>query len=325
MQTLIMEHKTTSEDCGLGSLYWQVLCMDAQISTYHIGARALGHDPDGVLYDVLRKPQLRPALATPEGERKYTRATAKEPSRLYAGQRIVDETPAEYLDRCSAAIAADPDRYYQRGIVVRLASEERDAAADLWQTADAIRVSQNTGRWPRNVDSCRNYGRLCDYFPICSGVVAEDDPRYEQVEAHSELASQHHSLPLLTVSSARCYRACARKYKLKYIASIRARIEADALGFGTLIHKGLEAWLISRDLDVALEAMRAMRDSYAYDDAKAEAMLRGYHARWGQESLEVVSVEQQFVTPLVNPTTGVASRTFLLAGKLDGIVRREDI
>ena len=325
MQTLILEHKTTSEECGLGSVYWSVLTMDAQVSTYHVGARALGHEPQGVLYDVLRKPQIRPALATPESERKYTKATAKEPPRLYAGQRTTAEDPAEYLARCCATIAENPDRYYQRGVVVRLASEERDAAADLWLTADSIRISQNRNRWPRNVDSCRQYNRLCDFFPICSGTCSEDDTRFESVGSHSELqALAHKSLPLLTVSSARCYRSCPRKYRLRYVSGLRARSEAPNLAFGTKIHRGLEIWLPSHDLDAAIYAMRAEGAEYSYEDAKAEAMIRGYSARWSTESLEVVNVESQFAAPLVNPDTGAASRTFQLAGKLDGIVRRPD-
>jgi hypothetical protein len=51
-------------------------------------------------------------------------------------------------------------------------------------------------------------------------------------------------------------------------------------------------------------------------------MIRGYHARWSGDALEVVAIEREFVAPLVNPTTGAASRTFCLAGKLDAIVRR---
>jgi hypothetical protein len=41
-RALIIEHKTSSEDLGPGSDYWRRLRMDPQISTYFVGARALG-------------------------------------------------------------------------------------------------------------------------------------------------------------------------------------------------------------------------------------------------------------------------------------------
>ena len=39
-------------------------------------------------------------------------------------------------------------------------------------------------------------------------------------------------------------------------------------------------------------------------DAEAEAMLRGYHARWSDEQLEVLAVESEFACALTNPETG---------------------
>jgi hypothetical protein len=303
MQTLIMEHKTSSEDIGLGSFYWQRLTLDSQVSKYFAGARAIGHDVDGCLYDVLGKPALRPLGVTKT--------------------RLEPETPVAYHDRCLAAIAEHPDRYYQRGVVVRLESEERDAAFDTWQTADQIRLSRNADRWPRNVDSCDLYHRPCDFFPICSGVAAEDDARYEVMPPHVELDARAH-LPLLTTSSCRCYRACPRQYQLTYVKGLRARAAAPTLAFGTRVHKALAAWLPAHDLDAALAAMRedGAESEFDFDGAKAEAMIRGYHARWSGDALEVVAIEREFVAPLVNPTTGAASRTFCLAGKLDAIVRR---
>ena len=129
---------------------------------------------------------------------------------------------------------------------------------------------------------------------------------------------------MLTTSSSRCYRQCPRKYALRYTKGLRARAAAPTLAFGTKVHKGLEAWLLSRDIDAALAAMRDAAAPYGFDDAKADAMLLGYDARWRDDPLEVIAVEAQFVAPLTNPETGAASRTFCLAGKLDGIVKRND-
>lgn len=54
----------------------------------------------------------------------------------------------------------------------------------------------------------------------------------------------------------------------------------------------------------------------------ASAMLRGYAARYPSEDFEVQAVEQEFLTDIRNPETGAESRTFRLAGKVDGLVRR---
>jgi PD-(D/E)XK nuclease superfamily len=302
MTTLVMEHKTSSEDIGLGSMYWRKLTLDAQISNYLVGARALGHEPDGVLYDVLRKPALRPLEAN--------------------SRRSAPESPEEYFERCLSAISERPDHYYQRGVVVRLESEEQDAAFDTWQTAEQIRLSRNTNRWPRNVDACSQYNQLCDYWSVCSGeTTLADRSKYQPIGPHPELDTKHH-LPLLTSSSARTYRSCARKYLYSYEMGIRAREQGGPRRFGRIIHSGLEAWLRGgMDLDAALAAMK--EDSYTHESAKAEAMIRGYHARWSGEPLEVIAVESEFVTELRNPETGAASRTFARAGKLDALVRKE--
>jgi hypothetical protein len=171
----VMEHKTSSEDIGPGSVYYQRLTLDPQCSMYMNGARDLGLQPAGVIYDVIGKPGLKPLKATPVEQRKYTKATAKEPSRLYSNQREYDETPAEYGARIALAIAEEPHAYYQRAYVVRSAEEEREAAWDLWQTALQIRESAANDVWPRNPKSCEQYRRLCDYFGVCTGQQRIDD------------------------------------------------------------------------------------------------------------------------------------------------------
>jgi PD-(D/E)XK nuclease superfamily len=317
VSVLVLEHKTSSEDVGIGSFYWAKLRLDGQISKYINGARALGYEPDGVLYDVLRKPQLKPYQAN--------------------SKRAASETPKEYRDRIIEDISARPDHYYQRGIVVRLEDEERDAAYDDWQTAEQIREARNANRWPRNVDSCEQYHRKCDYWEVCSGERSIDDPmHYEKTDAHPELTDNgKRHLPLLTTSSSRTFNACHRRYFFAYELQMRPRSTVGARRFGTLIHVALEAWLdavreplTGTPLESALTAMYESikpdeRDSY--EVAKAEAMLVGYHSRWIDEPLEVLAIEQQFVTALVNPATGASSRTFVLGGKVDGVVRRKDV
>jgi PD-(D/E)XK nuclease superfamily len=316
VSVFVLEHKTSAADVGVGSAYWSMLRLDGQISKYIHGAKSLGYNVDGVLYDVLRKPQLKPYQANTK--------------------RAQPETPKEYRERLIADIASKPDHYYQRGVVVRLEDEERDAAFDDWWTAEQIRESRNANRWPRNVDSCEQWHRKCDYFEVCSGERSIDDPmHFETSETpHVELDGKHH-LPLLTASSARTFRACARRYFFSYELRRRPRSIDGARRFGTLIHVGLEAWLraireplLAQPLDAALTAMYATlkpNERESHEVAKAEAMMAGYHSRWLDEPLEVLAVEQEFSCALVNPASGHPSRTFALAGKIDGVVRRKDV
>lgn len=57
---LVLEHKFISDEIDAQSDYWQRLQLDSQISLYVWAARQLGHDVSGVLYDVIRKPTIKP-------------------------------------------------------------------------------------------------------------------------------------------------------------------------------------------------------------------------------------------------------------------------
>lgn len=183
-RTMLVEHKTSSEDIGPGSEYWRRLQLDAQVSLYFTGAKAHGMNLDGCVYDVLGKPKLRPYKATPPEERKYTKGGA-----LYASQREEDETPKEFGARVMRAIAENPDRYFQRGEVVRLEDDQFEFGFDAWAIGREVRERQLSGLWARNPDSCSRYGRTCDYFDICTGAArAEDTSRFTQLPwPHSEL------------------------------------------------------------------------------------------------------------------------------------------
>lgn len=184
-RVLIVEHKSSGEDIGVGSEYWRRLTLDSQISTYFRGTRSLGFEVEGCLYDVIAKPRQQLLQATPAESRKYTKKTGE----LYAYQRDRDETIDEYKSRIIAHIAENPDRYFQRGDVVRLPEDEEDAAYDAWQTARSIRDAQVADRHPRNPDACSRYNRTCAYFDVCCRLASLDDAtRFERVaNPHKEL------------------------------------------------------------------------------------------------------------------------------------------
>lgn len=183
----LIEHKSSSEDVEAGSAYWKKLRLDSQVSTYFVGARALGYDVRGCIYDVIKKPLIRQGKATPAESRKYTKD-----GRLYANQREQDETVKEYTQRLASDIADRPDRYFVRGDIVRLLDEEVSAAADAWMVARMMREADLLGRHPKNVDSCIRFNRECEYFVACAGEASLDDPlRYRRVQSvHEELGGQ---------------------------------------------------------------------------------------------------------------------------------------
>ena len=261
---LIVEHKSASGEVGPGSEYWRRLRIDGQVSLYFDGAKALGYDPQGCLYDVLSKPGQRPLRATPEESRKYTKD-----GRLYAAQRDRDETPDEYLARIIDAIAADPNGFYQRGEVVRMERELSEAQHDIWQIGKQVRESDLAGRWPRNPDACVRYGQTCSFFDVCTGEASLDDEnRFRRsYEVHPELEFTRDELgqgsDLLTASRLSSARACQRLHFLRYAKGYRPAVDAEALRFGTLIHRGLEAWWTApagERLEAALAALHQQPD-----------------------------------------------------------------
>jgi len=293
MPLFVEETKTTSEDASSGSTYWKRLLLDPQASLYTRAAILLGYAVQGIRWNVLRRPAHRPS----EAKR---------------------ETPAGFQSRVLDAIAAEPSKYYSRGTVVRLESDLAESDRDVWLTAVSIREARRLNAWARNPDACMQYGRTCDFFPVCCGEAQPTDPVLYQIrkKRHAELdcATDDH----LTQSSLRTFRACPRRFFYRYemkLSSVRANPESMMMG--TSIHRAVE-WYGKSGGDIEL-AVSKLDSTDPFRRAKEAAMMLGYAAQWG-EPRGVVSVEKEWETPLVNPETGATSRTFMLAGKLDALV-----
>lgn len=184
---LIVEHKSTSADLSPGSTYWQRLRVDSQVSVYFDGAASLGHgEIAGCLYDVIKKPEIRPLKATPVELRKFTAA-----GRLYANQRAEDETPEEFKARLVEALAEAPELYFQRQDVVRLDAELAASRRDTWETAELIRLTGRRGYAPRSTTQCHAYGRTCEMYDLCCGAASlEDETKFRRVvDIHPELTT----------------------------------------------------------------------------------------------------------------------------------------
>lgn len=168
-KTLIVEHKTTSQDIGPGSDYWRKLPIDGQVSGYYVGAKASGYEVENCLYDVVRKPALNPYKATPEDKRKYNKDGS-----LSKACRESDETAQEWYERVKADIASRPDYYFQRLEIARSENDLVEYLFDMWATAREIADAVRLNRWSRNPQSCSLFGQ-CEYFDVCTGCADIDD------------------------------------------------------------------------------------------------------------------------------------------------------
>lgn len=140
----IVEHKTTSSDISPEAVYWERLLLDTQISAYWLAAESLGHKLSGVLYDVIRKPQLR---------------------------KSAKETGEDFTERCCAEIRSDTEKYFARQMIQREPGALDNAYTDLLETTELVQI----GKFPRNTRACFDWFRRCEYFDVCAGVTSISD------------------------------------------------------------------------------------------------------------------------------------------------------
>ena len=198
---LVLEHKFIGEDISPGSSYWDRLRLDQQCTNYLDAARNLGHDAVGILYDLIRKPTIKPTIVPilDEGGLKIIldqdgnrvrRGSAAKKCKFCAGVDLNDHcrcspgpwrqsadkqkgfflkgrqmTPTEWSNRLMKDIGERPDWYYQRQEVTRLDGDVDMFLHEVWDVQQAIRTAQKTGSWYRtvNLGSCT----YCPFFSLC--------------------------------------------------------------------------------------------------------------------------------------------------------------
>jgi hypothetical protein len=132
---------------------------------------------------------------------------------------------------------------------------------------------------------------------------------------------------ITTYSMWSLFRNCRKAVDWRYIEQLVPLLRDHNLHFGSLIHECLELWHGHRDLAKVLDRIDRLCPSRAQDEDQkrdwlnATAMMTAYAARYAAEEFEIVSLETKFQGVILNPATGAASRSFVLAGKVDGIVR----
>ncbi len=258
----IIEHKTTSASLDQDGLYFRRLALDSQVSAYVSAAALAGIDVEGVIYDVIKKPLLKPKKG---------------------------ETPAQFEERICYDILEHPDAYYVRSVVKRapqqLANDDANSLAYLRQ----IQAMEKAGFFPQNPDSCADYFSACDYLDVCRGEVP--------IESVPKKDEPRRSLTIVSNSSLSCFRTCPRKFQYKYVDLRRPKDDGSfALRFGKLMHSALEAWWTTADLPASLATIPADLDPF--DRARITALMMGYHARWRAEPWATTHVEVPFEVPI---------------------------
>jgi len=146
----IWDHKTSAS-----ALRPQWLPLNDQMGFYYWAASQAGETPVGIVYDLIRKPSIRPRKG---------------------------ESAHEWRDRLLADITSRPEFYFQRAEIVKSTKELSGIGADLWDIAHTI----GTGSIHRNPGACQLMG--CAYTDICTA----DSPLirsagYKHERAHVEL------------------------------------------------------------------------------------------------------------------------------------------
>lgn len=198
----VKETKLFGDDIGPDSELWRRMRIDHQVSLYMTAARQLGFPVDTVLYDVARKPTIKPStiaitdelgakivldqrgqrVRTAKGEWRQTGDT-NQGYVLQTRQMTADE----WGEKLSNDIAERPDFYFQRVEVPRLDQDLSEYQSEIWEIQQTIRAAQKSGRWYRTVN--KNSCGFCPYFDICASgkTITVDAPPPEGFEFVGDL------------------------------------------------------------------------------------------------------------------------------------------
>ncbi len=191
----VKESKFLGEDIGTDADLWLRLRMDHQITLYVDAARSIGYDVDTVLYDVVRKPSIKPeqvAIVDENGDKVVVdcngvrvltkqgkpRQTADKEQGYILQQRPM--TPEEWGEKLNNDIGVRPDFYYARREIPRLEQQIAEYRQEFWDIAQAYTDAKKSDAWYRTVskDTCA----WCSYFQLCSNGWTKNDPTPEGFE-----------------------------------------------------------------------------------------------------------------------------------------------
>lgn len=247
----LREGKTTSQEIAdPAAPFWRQLAIDSQVSSYMLVRWLRGEKLKGTLYDVVRKPTIRPK-AIPKKSKEGIGDQAEMLHGTYYGMMHClpidslpeNETPSLYSLRLQRDCIDNPDRYYQRRVINRLDSEVAEYAQELWELATVIREARNRQACYRNSVACVQYSTPCQYLSLCSGADTPDSDNWQSRPVHAELDGDL-GQETLTNSRIKTFQTCRRLHYWRYERCIeRADVEEkEAFYFGSLWHECQAAW-----------------------------------------------------------------------------------
>ena len=252
-QMVVFDHKSTSQDItDPAGPYWRQLVVEGQVSHYMLLVWQHGTKADSAVWDVMRKPLIKPKKLKPADAKAAT--SLREYCNRPVSQESVDavvrdgrETAEMYEARVAwECTQEEPDRYFQRRQVPRLDSELLEYARELWEHSQEILHARSTDRHARNSGACMLYNAPCKFLGICSGYDTPDSDKWvRKPQVHVELPElDGDGREHITNSRIRCFQTCRRKHYFQYELGIERadEEEREALFFGSCWHEGLRAW-----------------------------------------------------------------------------------
>ena len=134
-------------------------------------------------------------------------------------------------------------------------------------------------------------------------------------------------IELLTNSTISQFKNCRKAFQYRNIMQLVPRLEGEARGIGSAVHKGLETGSVDEALallDNTFPGDQDEADRLETNKAIVQAMLEGYFALYGTGWDGEYRPELRFDVPIINPATGALSRSFRLAGKVDGLLKDDN-
>ena len=210
---VVWERKTTSDDVGETSDYWNRLKFNIQLLAYAGWVYHSTGELPVCVYDVIRKPQLQPKANIPDldadglpivldadGNRRIKRdGTPKLTADSSKGERVKGhaETADEYGTRILEAMTAEKEKYFARrevGITFDMLDEFQRERLGVCRmllhfAAEARKAKMPEHAYPRacNPDNCRS----CPFAGLCLNRIHVDEksvPEGFRIAKHEELS-----------------------------------------------------------------------------------------------------------------------------------------
>lgn len=180
----LIEHKTTGMWGTDGTKYLENLLWDEQSTNYLFAYRRMLEDGiltgaavEGIFYDIVEKPSIKPYTATPPEKRKYTRD-----GMLYSNMHESDESAEEYRKRVRAWYEEKPRIH--TAFVYRTPADIEEHIRDFNLTVKDIVAAERDGTWYRNPAACAVLA--CPYRPKCLDNVPDTDCLFTRKQSKNE-------------------------------------------------------------------------------------------------------------------------------------------